>query len=91
MTMMTTEELIECAAAMALAHLMLTTDQIMKMADYNTIRQCFGRIGDMPYVHDRVIDLAERYTSRVEDDGIKTKSERHEIEIVLETVLDYER
>ena len=83
------EELNISAAGMALAHVMRPNyDDRVKMDSINLIRGCFLRLGDAPKTRRRVIDVAERYTRRVED-GIETASERHGIENVLGKLLDY--
>jgi hypothetical protein len=83
------EEFHISAAGMALAHVMPpTNDQKVKIDSYNLIRECFVRLGDTPNFRRRVIEVAERYTRRVED-GISTASERHEIESTLAKLLDY--
>jgi len=74
---------------MALAHVMRPSyDDRVKHDSINLIRECFLRLGDAPKIRRRVIDVAERYTRRVEY-GIETASERHGMENVLAKLLDY--
>ena len=83
------EELNISAAGMALAHVMRPSyDDRVKHDSINLIRECFLRLGDAPKIRRRVIDVAERYTRRVED-GIETASGRHGIENALAKLLGY--
>ena len=83
------EAVIWIAAGMALAHVMRPNyDDRVKHDSINLIRECFLRLGDAPKIRRRVIDVAERYTRRVED-GIETASGRHGIENALAKLLGY--
>jgi len=75
-------------AALALAHLMIASDdEEMNSLDRETIRRCAATAAGERDFRRLVVDCAQSWATTIED-GIERMTERHEIELALRSVLD---